>query len=120
MHALWGGSWFVGVVVAVRGQQVRVHYEGWSDHFDEVVMIDRLRLRNAQPKPAAAANSSEAADNGLRNWSDTTGKFKIAATFVKVENGKVTLKQADGTTLSILLNRLSAADQEFVKEHAAK
>jgi len=50
-----------------------------------------------------------------RTWSDSTGKFKINATFVAVEDGKVKLKRTDGTSVSLPLTRLSAADQAYVR-----
>ena len=62
------------------------------------------------PEPAAA----------LRTWSDATGKFKIEAELVSVEDGKVNLKRKDGQLFSILLTKLSQADQDFVSQAAAK
>lgn len=52
---------------------------------------------------------------GAREWTDSTGKFKIEAEFVELKDGKVALKKADGTTLSIPLEKLSKADQDFIK-----
>lgn len=51
-----------------------------------------------------------------RTWSDATGKFKIQAKFVSIENGKVTLEKSDGTELEIDLKKLCAADQKFVSD----
>jgi hypothetical protein len=50
-----------------------------------------------------------------REWTDTTGKFKIEAELVAVRNGKVILEKADGTVITVPLDKLSANDQAFLK-----
>lgn len=51
-----------------------------------------------------------------RTWTDATGKFKIEATLVSVADGKATLKRSDnGTEIAIPVDKLSAADQEYLK-----
>lgn len=52
----------------------------------------------------------------LRTWSDSTGKHKIKASFVSLEDGKVTLEKEDGTTMEIDLKKLSKADQKYVAD----
>ncbi len=52
----------------------------------------------------------------VRTWTDSTGKHKIKAEFVSLEDGKVTLEKSDGSTLEIPLAKLSKADQKFVAE----
>ena len=54
----------------------------------------------------------------IRTWSDATGSYKIEASFIELKNEKVRLKKADGSTVSIALEKLSKADQEFVKKLA--
>jgi len=55
-----------------------------------------------------------------RPWTDSTGKRTVEAEFVSLADGKVTLKKADGKTVTIALDKLSAADQKVAKELAAK
>jgi hypothetical protein len=50
-----------------------------------------------------------------REWSDATGKFKIQGELVAVRAGKVILEKADGKIISVPLEKLSAADQAFLK-----
>lgn len=57
-----------------------------------------------------------AADDDVRTWSDTTGKFKIKAKLVGVEEGTVTLEKEDGSQLEIELKKLSQADQKFITD----
>lgn len=58
----------------------------------------------------AASEESE-----LRTWKDSTGVFSVEASLVDVTDGKVQLKKADGTTLSVPLEKLSESDQAYIK-----
>ncbi|HZL88224.1 MAG TPA: SHD1 domain-containing protein, partial [Pirellulaceae bacterium] len=55
---------------------------------------------------------------GLHTWVDTTGKYKTEATFLRLADGKVELKKADGSIAKVPLDKLSAADQELAKKLA--
>ena len=55
-----------------------------------------------------------------RTWTDTTGKFKVEASFIKLDDGKVELKRKDnGKTLSLAIDKLSKADTELAKKLAS-
>ncbi len=56
-----------------------------------------------------------AQSNAAREWSDSSGAFKITATLIEVKEGAVFLKTNEGKTLKIPLTRLSQTDQEFLK-----
>jgi hypothetical protein len=49
-----------------------------------------------------------------RMWTDKSGQFSVEAEFVKVDGGAVVLKKADGSEISVALDRLSESDQKFV------
>lgn len=52
----WGGHWWnARVLQEIEGGRFLVHYEGWSDSWDEVVTPNRVRPRSAVP---ASARSS--------------------------------------------------------------
>jgi hypothetical protein len=53
-----------------------------------------------------------------RTWTDKTGKHKVEAALVAVEDGNVTLRKADDKTITIPLEKLSEADQELAKQYA--
>lgn len=55
------------------------------------------------------------APTATRFWSDSTGKFQVAASYVEASNGRVTLRKGNGQTIAVPLNRLSRDDQEFVR-----
>ncbi len=65
-------------------------------------------------KPAADAAIATA--SGVRTWSDTTGKFRIEAELVKVEDGKVELKRKDGQNVTVPLDKLSKDDQDYLAQ----
>jgi hypothetical protein len=50
-----------------------------------------------------------------RTWTDSTGKHTTEAEFVKYTDGKVQLKKDDGSVVSIPIQELSEADQEYVR-----
>jgi hypothetical protein len=62
-------------------------------------------------KPASLADTPKP-----RTWTDSTGKHKIEATYLGVEDNKVKLHRTDGKEIAVPLDRLSKADQEFVKQ----
>jgi WD40 repeat protein len=70
------------------------------------------QLKPVEKKTAAAAGA------GLHTWVDVTGKYKTEATFLRLADGKVELKKADGSIAKVPLDKLSAADQELAKKLA--
>lgn len=61
-----------------------------------------------------------AADD-YRTWTDTTGKFKVEAAFIKLVDDKVELKRKDnGKTLSLAVEKLSKADADFARKLASE
>jgi len=49
-------------------------------------------------------------------WTDNTGKFQIEAEFAGVKGKSVLLKKADGSTLEVPINRLSAESHALAKQ----
>jgi hypothetical protein len=57
----------------------------------------------------------------LRTWTDVTGKHKIKAKFLSLdEENVVTLEKEDGSTLELPLAKLSKSDQQVAKDFAEK
>jgi len=52
-----------------------------------------------------------AADLEWRTWTDATGQYRVRAAFVELKDDRVWLRKADGSTVGVPLDRLSAADQ---------
>ena len=55
----------------------------------------------------------------VRTWTDHSGEHQIEASLVNAQDGKVTLKKKDGTTITVPLDSLSDADREYVKRHTS-
>ncbi len=51
-----------------------------------------------------------------RVWTDATGEFSVTAELVAVRAGAVVLRSADGKEITVPVDRLSQADQEFIKQ----
>jgi hypothetical protein len=54
-----------------------------------------------------------------RKWTDSIGKHTVEAEFVDFKDGKVWLKKEDGSVIPVPIERLSEADQQFVKADGA-
>ncbi len=110
------------ILEVLEDGKVKVHPRGWSTKaWDKVVARDAIQLAPDalfQPykSPTAAAASTEIA---MRTWSDATGTYKIEATYLGVTDGKVQLRRQDGREISVPLDRLSPADQQYVQQTQA-
>jgi hypothetical protein len=54
-----------------------------------------------------------------RTWSSSDGKYSVAAEFVELVDGVVRLRREDGRIARIPLDRLSDADQQYVRQKKA-
>lgn len=50
-----------------------------------------------------------------REWTDSTGAYKVEASLMRVENNKAILRRESGEIVAIPIARLSAADQAFLR-----
>jgi hypothetical protein len=73
-------------------------------------------------KPAAneALPSPGEAKAPLRTWTDSTGQRHIEAAFVGQVDGQVRLRRPDGKEVNLALEKLSPADQEWVRRQATQ
>ena len=55
-----------------------------------------------------------------REWTSSTGAFTVEAELVDFEDGKVRLRKADGKVLTLPIDRLSKADQQYLEQLQAK
>jgi hypothetical protein len=55
-----------------------------------------------------------------REWKDTSGKFSVEAEFVGHSEGNVQLRRADGTVITVALDRLSEKDRAFIQSLTSK
>ena len=70
------------------------------------------------PAQMLAQSKNSSASSTPRIWTDASGKHKVRAKLVEVENGTVHLRRTDtDADISIPLEKLSKADQEWVAKH---
>lgn len=78
----------------------------------------------AEPKPSRALPenvdaSSKAEKDGneerLRTWTDSTGQHHFQGELIDFREGNVHLKGRDGKAITVPIDKLSPADQEFVR-----
>jgi hypothetical protein len=60
------------------------------------------------------------AQKEMRTWTDLTGKFSVEAVLIGVKKGKVALRKSDGSRVILPIDKLSAADREFVRDATSK
>jgi hypothetical protein len=117
------GQWYQAHISSVQPDgSVLLRFS--SQHADDKVARSDLRLPppevrspNQPPsyKEAPYPSSPTApATAQFRTWSDATGKFKVEAKFLSADSSGVQIERKDGKKLTIPLERLSAADQQFV------
>ena len=90
-------------------------------------LVDCRIVSSSPAPPAKTADTSPVApptvgkkpadEPALRTWTSSNGKFTLQAQCVGVTDGKVQLKISDGKTVTLPLEKLSQADQDYLKEN---
>jgi len=74
-----------------------------------------LRLRRLVLVIPLTAGFLFASTTTAETWTDVTGKYRIEATYLKVDEGKVHLQKADGSTIAVPIKQLSPESIELAK-----
>ena len=85
---------------------------GVSSSSPTAVSSDRNPFGDPENKPASLGP--------VRTWQDKSGKFTIQAQLVRNEGTAVVLKRDDDRTVSVPIDRLSDADQEYLQKLGEK
>ena len=80
-----------------------------SDTEDE----EEKLAKEGKSKPGKTASDNPERSK-MRVWTDSSGRFKINAKCIGIENGKVKLEKADGAVLEVPLDKLSEEDKRFL------
>lgn len=135
----WAGKYVPGEIVALEengwvrvkfslnGREQTIKQPGDGQWVRRPVAAAAPAARPAAPRPgrplpaAEHANPFAAAEAPApRTWTDSTGKFKIEATFAGKEGDNVLLTKTDGKTIKLPLDKLSKEDQDHVAGLMAK
>ena len=104
-----------------KGATVQVVYQQDDPESAEVQQQRKAAEEKeiAKAKRIAFAEKQKGDRAGMRSWTSAVGT-SIEAEFVSYVNGKVKLKKADGKTIELPIEKLSAADQQFIRKPKAK
>ena len=82
---------------------------------ERTAFIDSLVKLDVPTDANDTSAATPASVPGIRQWVDSTGKFKVDALLIAVRNGQVILRKTDSSkNISLPISKLSAADQDFV------
>ena len=84
---------------------VRIHVT-----ISELSEKDRKFLTPDESEPSA----SEPTKNELREWTDSTGKYRIKATLAEQEGSNVKLRREDGKRITMPISKLSEDDRNYL------
>lgn len=80
--------------------------------------VDQIAGANAVARDAG--ENVRPAARPSRKWKDSSGKFEVEAVFLGLEDDTVQLRKADGQAISVPLDKLSTADQQYVRQTVRK
>lgn len=124
------GKWYqahIGTTTAPDGK-VSIRFSG--DRADSNVARSDLRLppaevkapnlppnykTSAAPSSSSPSRPSPTVSDAFRTWTDSTGKFKVEAKLVSSTADAVKIVHKDGKELTLPLDKLSDADQQFLR-----
>jgi hypothetical protein len=118
-------TWYaVKVLRVVDDNQVEVQYQGRGSRREKCPRanlrlappeVDQADVDASAPAPARPA-AARTARSDFRTWKDTSGQFSVEAKYLGLDAGRVRLVGKDGRERKIPLEKLSAEDQQVVKE----
>lgn len=100
-----------------------------NDVSDRAVVEPSVQAANdsaASESPAAAAADDSSDNTGapipdhpaVREWTDSTGRFRVQAIFLGLKNETIQLRRIDGKEFSLPIGRLCAADRTYAEFRA--
>lgn len=111
------GKWYKAEIIAVDGDNYKIHYTGYADNFDESVVPSRIRSLNSPESKADAQKAAEA-----WTWTDGAGNSKTFKDFQDIvqkhgqwlasggkEGIRADLRDADLTSADLKAVNLSEA-----------
>lgn len=114
----WAGRTHTAEVVGIAGTGwIEVKFERDGMELTPVFPPDKVK-RADKTSHAVRTGSATAAAGKLRTWSSKSGKYKVKAKFLEVDDDQVTLEKEDGETVTVAINKLSDADRKLARQLA--
>ena len=100
-----------------RGASGRMHYIRLYNVESRMSADDREELKNLVKEELAKRKLAKALRKvkKMRIWEDTSGKFRVRATFVEIVDEKAVLKKQDGKVINVSLEKLCEEDRSLLK-----
>ncbi len=119
----FGGKWTPAEFVEkINDKLIRVKRADIP--FPTMQHVRRVRLAKSQTRPTKVAGDDNpfatpeeklAQAAKKRTWSDASGKFKVEAILVRIEDGNVVLRREDGKEIPVPLARLGPVDRKYLE-----
>ena len=114
LAACWGRRWnYVTVLRHSTEENIPIHWDDRPPQFDGLIHRNQLIIRKIDLKKLR----SKAAKLEKRTWTDATGKFSVEAKISSRTATHVTLVKEDGKEVKLPIDKLSSADQKWLKEN---
>ena len=81
------------------------------------MLLGVLISLTASMQLSAVEETPEHLQTKERVWTDSSGEFKLNATFVEYSDGKIVLEKADKKLVQISHKKLSSRDRQYVADH---
>lgn len=126
-------SWWKAAEITELLASGRVEVQ-MRDHWKERKIFDREQIQlppeaYVQPhSPPAMTTANEPVKTApvppanaqplspVRTWKDASGRFSIEASLLLIANGNLVFSRTDGKSVTVSIDKMSEADQAFVKE----
>ena len=80
----------------------------------EIAAAELKKLKPNSKVLSSSPKTESHTSSELRTWKSADGKFTVSAAVVSEQNGKVTLKKADGKTIDVTEEQLSEGDRRYL------
>ena len=114
LAACWGQKWnYVTVIKDNKADTVPIHWDDRTPDFDGLIHRTQLIIRKSDLKKLRI----KATRSEKRVWTDSTGKHTVEATLASRTSTQITIKKDDGKEVTLSIDKLSAADQKWLREN---
>ena len=118
LGACYNDKWDLVTVMQINDDgSLRCNWDNWSsftydmsreDLIIEKSILNKLKIEEQLVSPVS------------REWADTSGKFRVMATYIDSQEGFVKLRKDDGTDISVSIDKLSPADRSLIRRLAVR
>jgi len=110
----WSMKWnYVTVLKDNTDDTVPIHWDDRTSESDGLIHRTQLIIRKTDLKKLRAKIIRQ----GIRVWTDATGKHTVEAKIVSRTETHVALIKNDGKEVKLSIDKLSAADQKWLKDN---